>query len=238
MEKNEKKLSAATKKNIKTLVQDFLEYDEEQFKTALENESATEKYWASLDTLFFKNGFWMDELDSEDMENLDRKKILYEFYETLKPMWVQVKSSLTNYINEIVPERENAKVLWHNIENTTHPEIRKYKDLPPFDPAYQEKFYDITLQFKVSFDSGSVTFFKRKLSIVNGFLDFLHDLPPGLLSLCDYCHKVIVLTRSDKRYCRTSCASSRNQKEKWEKDREGMRKKERARNEQRKQQPK
>jgi hypothetical protein len=48
------------------------------------------------------------------------------------------------------------------------------------------------------------------------------------LSQCNYCGNIIVLSRSDKQYCK-GCAAKKYQKDKWENEAEAMRQKEKKR---------
>ena len=59
-------------------------------------------------------------------------------------------------------------------------------------------------------------------------MDILEDEAVTVFAKCDHCGKCIVLTRSDKRFCK-GCAAKNFQKKKWETDPEGSRQKERER---------
>ena len=89
-----------------------------------------------------------------------------------------------------------------------------------------EKFYDI--KATVSFDPGRITFFKRSLNILKNFMDLLEDTPISYFAKCEHCGKCIVLTRTDKKFC-PGCAAKKYQKDKWEKDTEGMKQREKER---------
>jgi len=229
MARNTKKITPKTKKLINFLVQDFLETDSEHIKWIAGDAQKAEDCWNKLVALLFDNGFWMDELDSEDMENIDHVRLIVEYHALLKPMWDQFKIALLDYKNEIVPSREKARALERDIENLTSTEYYQYKDLlRQSDHAHRERFYDMTVQFKFSLDPGHATFYKRTIDIVNNFLDLLSGLPLSFFRECNHCGKFIVLTRSDKRFC-PGCAAKKNQKDKWRNDSEGMKLKEKNR---------
>jgi hypothetical protein len=150
-----------------------------------------EDCWNKLVALLFDNGFWMDELDSEDMENIDYGRLIVEYHALLKPMWDRFKIALLHYKNEITPSREKARTLERDIENVTTTEYYQYKDLlKQSDHAHRERFYDMTVQFKFSLDPGHATFYKRTIDIVNNFLDLLSGLPVSFFRACDHCGKI------------------------------------------------
>ena len=229
MIKNTKKIRPKSKKLLNFLVQDFLEINATRIKEIIDDERIAEDCWNKLVAILFDNQFWMDELEPEDMENIDHARLITEYHDLLKPMWDQFKAALINYNNEIIPSKEKAQALERDIENDKSTEYYQYKDLlRQSDHAYREQFYDMTVQFKFSFDAGHIAFYKRKIDIVNNFLDLLGGLPTALFARCNHCGKFIVLTRSDKRYC-PGCAAKKNQRDKWRDDSEGMKLKEKIR---------
>ena len=102
MIKSSKKITPKTKKLINFLVQDFLETDAEQIEGIAGDVKRAEDYWNKLVALLIDNGFWMDELGSEDMENIDHGRLIVEYHALLKPMWDQFKIALLDYKNEII----------------------------------------------------------------------------------------------------------------------------------------
>jgi hypothetical protein len=73
----------------------------------------------------------------------------------------------------------------------------------------------------MSFDTGNVTFYKRNMDVLRSFLDLLSNVDIAYFARCEHCDKCIILTRSDKKFC-PGCAAKKYQKDKWEKDPEGM----------------
>ncbi|WP_319406211.1 hypothetical protein [uncultured Desulfosarcina sp.] len=229
MPKNPKKITPKTKKLVQFLVQDFLEADAELIKGIAGDEQKTEDYWNNLVAILFDNAFWMDQLDPEDMGNIDHGRSIVEYHALLKPMWDQFKVALLDYKNEIIPSRDKAQALDRDIENLRSTEYYQYKDLlRQSDHAHRERFYDMTVQFKFSFDPGRATFYKRTIDVVNNFIDLLSGLPLSFFRECNHCGKFIVMTRSDKRFC-PGCAAKKNQKDRWRNDSEGMKLKEKIR---------
>ena len=229
MKKNEKKLAPKTKKLIKFLVERYLEVSLEELRTTMDNEKVVDQYWQNLSQALFSGGFWMDEPDPEDMNNTDYKALVIEYHELLKPLWEQFKIGLFDYQNVVVPERELSLAIIRNPESLKKAELDEYRDLYiQSDRSLEEKFYDVMVQLKVSFDSGSISFYKRKLSAIENFLDLLKGLPVTIFSQCQHCNKCIIKTRSDKEFC-PGCAAKKYQMDKWKHDPEVMRLKEKQR---------
>jgi rubrerythrin len=229
MKKNPKKIKSEKKKLVNFLVQKFLEADHSALEDLIADENKMEIYWETLVEALIGREFWMDEIDPEDRKNIDKPKSIFEYHDLLKPLWEQLKLALTDYENRIVPMKINIKELERNIAKDRSSEYSQYKELiKTSDVVSNEKYYDISLHFKVSFDLDNINFYKRKINIISNFLDLFNDLPLSLFSQCNHCGKIIVMTRSDKQYC-PGCAAKRYQKEIWEKDPEGMKQKERLR---------
>jgi ACT domain-containing protein len=206
-----------------------LEIDESHIKGIANDKIIDDKYWNNLTTIFFDNEFWMDQLDHEEIVNIDKRQLVLEYHELLKPLWEQFKASLIDYKNEIIPMRKSIKTLSKVIEVDKSTEYYKYKDLlKQSNIQFREQFYDITVNLKVSFDSGHISFYKRKIDIINNFLNILNEIPISILSQCNHCNKFIVMTRSDKQYC-PGCAAKKYQKDQWKDDPEGMKRKEKMR---------
>ena len=222
MKKNTKKIKSETKKLVQFLVQDFLELDPTELEVITGDENKIDDYWDLLVAVLFGDEFWMDKVDPEDMRIINKRQLIIEYHELLKPLWEQFKTAFVNYKNLIVPIRNKISDLETNIEKNNSTEYFKYKDLlKTSDIAIHEKFYDISLHFKVSFDSGHINFYKRKINIISNFIDFFTEIPVSLFSQCKHCHKFIIKTRSDKQYC-PGCAAKKHQKDKWKDNPEGM----------------
>jgi len=212
--KKEKKLSPEEKRDLKFLVEDFLEKTPDEIANAIENPDDAEIFWNRFESILFKDIFWQDELDPEDKVGTDFGKLILEYHDYLKPVWDQFRDSIFEYKYEVIPARERESA------SRKQPVTHEFKDLYQESIINWEQFYNITVT--VSFDPGHVTFYKRSLNILLNFMDLLKDIPIYYFARCEHCEKCIVLTRSDKKHCK-GCAAKKKQKEKWASDPEGMR---------------
>lgn len=229
MKKNRKNESSATKKQLEMLVQDFLEADVPGLIARCEDKGAIDDYFERLSAVLIGQEFWMDEIDPEDFENIDKRAFVLETYNMLLPLWEQIKKSLIDYNENITPIRNNIKQLKEAIGKDKSADYYQYKDLLDVSGmGLDDKFYNISMELSVSFDNNIFNFYKRKINIVSNFLDLISGLPTHILSQCRHCNKFIVKTRSDKQYC-PGCAVKKYQKEQWKRDPEGMRQKEKIR---------
>lgn len=229
MKKTKKKLTPQTKKLIKFMVERYLEVTTEDVLQLMRSKKAVDEYWKNLSKTLFDNGFWMDEPDSEDMKHINKKALVIEYHRLLKPLWDQFKAGLFDYQNSVLPDKKRSKALLQDTEGLKSAGLYEYKDLMvQSDRSLEEKFYDVLIQLKISFDSGSISFFKRQLSVIENFLDLVNALPVSLFVQCQHCNKCIVKSRSDKQFC-PGCAAKKYQIDKWKNDPEAMRSKERER---------
>lgn len=232
----ENKFPSEAKRNIKALVEDFLEKDREEIfeKYRSDKIAATELFW-KLHGILMRNTLAANEPDAEDLEDMDLGKVLIEWHLILLPVWRKFKRALFDFKENVHPERASHESMVKAVEDPSSP-MHEYQNLMSTSYFSPEKFYDLKIRgtaysITLSFESGKVGFLRRDLNIVNGFLDVLKDAPIDLFSRCRHCRKVIVITREGKAYCR-GCASKAKQKELWEKDPEGSRERERIRYEQ------
>ena len=228
MKKNPKKISKPLKKQLRFLIEDFLEKTntEIQAKTASQADRA-KRMWDQLETIFFAGPFWMDEMDGEDMAAIDYEKLLIEYHGLLKPVWDQFRRALFNFKYEILPERTKLAETRAMLDADLSFSFSQFADLLKQGAALDiEKFYDINL--KVSFDSGHVTFYRRSMPVLITFLDLLGGIDINSFTKCEYCGKCIFVSRAGKRFC-PGCGAKKYQNDKWKADPEGMREKERVR---------
>jgi len=218
-----------TKNEIKFLVEEFLEQDPAIINNELANTQKIDHYWNMLQSILFQSELWMDEIDHEDTVNINKLEVIRDVHHDLQQIWNQFKNSISDYNNRVVPMRDQSKRLSQNIENEKSAPYYEYRELFHHSNTHlRERFYDVRIELRVTFDSGQATFFRRKIDTINTFLNILSDIPVSLLSQCKHCGKFIVLTRSDRKYCR-GCAAKEHQKRKWKKDPEGMKRRERLR---------
>jgi len=228
MKKIKKKLPPAEKKDLKFLVEDFLEKEQSEISAAIAKSGDAEKFWDKLDAILFKDIFWMDELAAEDKVGIDFEKLVLEQHRFLKPIWVKFRTAIFDFKYRIVPERDKTADLRKETEDVSSA-LYEYRGLLDQGSIIDsEQFYDIDVKITISFDPGHVTFFKRNLDVLNNFLDLLGGIPIFYFARCGHCEKCIILTRSDKRYC-PGCAAKQYQKKKWDNDPKGMRKREQKR---------
>ncbi|MGV7223230.1 MAG: hypothetical protein ACQ9MH_17085 [Nitrospinales bacterium] len=236
--KKTKKISTTFKYQLQYLVEEFLEKSGKEITAKIVGHGdAAKTMWERLEGTLFANIFWMDEPDSQDMTESDYEKSLKKYHAVLKPVWNQFRDALFDYKYGIIPDREDSRQLLKTIDRDKASPIFEYKVLfKQQDTALDlEKFYDISLKksfesgtLTISFEPGHVTFYKRKLDVINNLVDLLSGVDNKHFGRCEYCSKCIVLKRSDKRFC-PICAAKKHQKDKWESDPEGMREKERLR---------
>ncbi len=229
LKKIEKKLSSAEKKDLKFLIEDFLEKQQPEILTAIAKFGDAEKFWDKLDAILFKDTFWMDELAAEDKVGIDFKKLILEYRTLLKPVWDKFRIAIFNFKYTIIPERKKTAGLRKEIEKDVSSALYEYKELLKQDSVVDwEKIYDIDVKISISFDPGNVFFFKRNLDVLNNFLDLLGGIPIFYFARCGHCGKCIILIRSDKKYC-TGCAAKKYQKDKWDNNPEDMKQREKER---------
>ena len=233
-----KKISKSLGDQLQYLVEEFLEKSGKEITAKIGGHGdAAKTMWERLEGTLFANIFWMDEPDSQDTTESDYEKSLKKYHAVLKPVWNQFRDALFDYKYGIIPDREDSRQLLKTIDRDKASPIFEYKELfKQQDTALDmEKFYDISLKksfepgtLTVSFEPGHVTFYKRKLDVINNLVDRLSGFDIKHFGRCEYCSKCIVLKRSDKRFC-PICAAKKHQKDKWESDPEGMKEKERVR---------
>jgi hypothetical protein len=227
LKKIEKKLSLAEKKGLKTLIEDFLERERKEISSLIEDAAYAEEFWGRLEAVLFRDTFWMDEADAADKVGVDYGKLILGYHNILKPVWDQLREKLFDYSYRVIPERKKSSTLREYVKKDRSSFLSEYRKLIEQNSVIDsEKFYDIKVT--VSFDPGRITFFKRSLNILKNFMDLLEDIPISYFAKCGHCGKCIILTRSDRRFC-PGCAAKKYQKDKWEKDPEGMKQREKER---------
>lgn len=226
MKKNEKKSFSPGKKDLKLLFEDFLEREPDEISGVIKKPAHAEEFWVRLHGILFRDTFWMDEVDPEDRVKADYGKLILEYHNFLKPIWDQFRDKLFEYLYKVVPERKKAADLRASVKRGDSP-LSDYKELIKHGSVIDsEKFYDIKVT--VSFDSGRINFFKRSLNILKNFMDLLEEIPISYFAKCEHCGRCLILTRTDKKFC-PGCAAKKHQKDKWEKDPEGMKQREKER---------
>jgi rRNA maturation endonuclease Nob1 len=228
MRKNPKKLSKTVRKQLQFLVEEFLEKSGTEIAAKIGGHGdAAKTMWEKLEGSLFDDIFWMDEIDSEDMAEIDYENLLMEYHAFLKPIWEQFRKALFDYKFRIMPERAKLQKARETIDRDKDSLLSEYKELLKQDTVLDwEKVYDITLT--VSFEPGHVTFYKRSLNVIKNIMDLLSVVDIEYFARCEHCGKCIIVSRANKRFC-PGCGAKKFQKDKWQQDPEGMREKERVR---------
>jgi hypothetical protein len=237
MRKKTKKISKSARDQLQYLVEEFLEKSEKDITAKIGGHvDAAKTMWEQLEGSLFADTFWMDEPDSKDMNCIDYEGLLKKYHAILKPVWCQFRDALFDYKYGIIPAREASQKLLKTIDRDKASPIFEYKELfKQQDSIYSENVFDIALKksfnpgtLRVSFDPGTVTFYRSNLNVVTSLIDILSGVDIDHFSRCEYCGKCIVLKRNDKRFC-PGCAAKKYQKAKWQQNPEVMREKERMR---------
>ena len=237
MRKKTKKISKPPRDQLRYLVEEFLEKSGKEIVAKIGGHcDAAKTMWERLEGSLFANTFWMDEPDSKDMTDIDYEKLLKKYHAVLQPVWNQFRGALFDYKYGITPAREDSRNLLKTIDRHKSSPIFEYKELlKEQDSIYTEKIFDIALKksfkpgtLRVSFDPGTVTFYRSNLNVIKNLIDLLSGVDIEHFGRCEYCGNCIVLKRSDKRFC-LGCAAKKYQKEKWVSDPEGMKEKEKLR---------
>jgi len=201
MKKNEKKLSSGEKKSLRFLIEDFLEKESTEISSIIKNPVDAHKLWDQFEVILFKDTFWMDEVEPEDINGTDFEKLILNYHELLKPVWDKLKESIFDYKYRIIPEREKLVKFRKKKEKDVKSVLYEYRDLLNQDCVIDwEKYYNIDIKITVSFETSHITFYKRTLDALNNFLDLLRNIPIYYFIRCENCGKCIILTRTDKRF--------------------------------------
>jgi len=226
MKKSEKKLSKTEREELQFLIEGFLEKDNlEIFESFRDKPDLIAQSWDQLEATLFKDRHWLDEVDPEELAGVDLQKLTLDYHSILKPIWEKLKSAKFDYQDRVLSLRKDASALMKATD--TSPLLSEYRELiQQGSIIHSEQFYEIKLT--ISFDPGHLTFYKRSINVLLNFVDFLGSVPNSYFARCAHCDKCIIKTRSDKEHC-PGCAKKKHLAEKWKKDPEGMRKKERKR---------
>jgi len=226
---NNKKIKMSQKKNLKILIEDFLE------RNPAELEKIYRKQRKKAE-IIFSNVFQLlcDPSDDYHDFTLDElKKTILEWHIILCPLWKKIKSSFIDYRENVLSEREIQNKVMSAV-NDPLSDLSEYKDninyymLPSDDRTREFKLKRSPIVIKFSFDSDKFFCSINGVRVVDNFLLQLKGAPADIFSFCAHCKKIIVITRKGKEH-HPGCAAKAKQKERWMKDPEGCREKERNR---------
>jgi hypothetical protein len=221
---------SGSRKDLKLLVEDFLEKKNNELYQ-LNRDEATELFW-NLNRILQKNTLQEGQPDAQDLAGTDLREVLVEWHQILFPIWRRFRKALFDFKDKVLPDRAAHDSMVKSVDDPSSP-MHEYQELmstaySPTDKLYDLKVRGTAYNVTLTFDTGKVSFLRKDLNIVNGFLDTLRNAPIDLFSRCKHCNKVIIITREGKSYCK-GCAAKARQKELWEKDPEGCREREKKR---------
>lgn len=227
------KISSYQKKDIKTLVESFLEVDRSDiFQLYQSSPTESRVLFEKLYWILMKNTLPDEYSSVTDLTDEELKKEIIEAHRLLTPLWKKFKKALFNFKQEILPARKKLEAADETLNDPSSP-LHIYKDLQGYGYISRDKFYPIKLSsvsktINLSFDNGKVNVFRGELNAVNSFIDLVNGVPIDLFARCGHCKKVIFISRKGKKY-HSGCAAKAIQKELWKKDRSACREKERIR---------
>ncbi|MFA5181439.1 MAG: hypothetical protein WC405_08990 [Syntrophales bacterium] len=231
-------LNRKEKQDLQFLIEGFLEKKENQIADDLRGHpEQTRDCLDRLDKILFKNTFWMDEVNLDDMAAAEQLCIILQWHQMLRPHWISFRNAIFDFKYHFEPERQTASIISSGESGPDATPYDEYKDLATYDPLNEEKYYNLNLmpsdlKTTVSFEGNRISIHKRSLDIVHNLFDILNNIPVDLFSRCKFCRKSIITTRVGKEYC-PGCAAKEKQQERWKEDPEAAREKERRRYEER-----
>lgn len=220
------KISSQQKRDLKIIVENFLERD----KSSITGDSRVlfEKlYW-----ILMKNTLPDEYSHVSDMTDDELKTAVLQWYRLLTPLWKKFKKAIFDFRENILPERENLEAADKSLNAPSSP-LSIYEDLQGYGYIPRDKFYPIKISnisrtLNLTFDTGRINIFRKELNAISSFLDLVQDAPVDLFARCGHCKKVIIISRTGKRY-HTGCAAKAIQKEFWRKNKAAAREKEKLR---------
>ena len=233
----DKKIYFQRKKELKILVEAYMEKDKTQLLKQYENdqERATETF-SNLFRILSRNTILPYNITASDLTPDEMKDTILEWHQLLKPLWHKFKLALTDYRQNILPEKKKHEKMV-TAANEKSSSFAKYKELidhsaPEDNKTYTIKIRNAPLTIDLSFVTGKVSIIRGDINIFHSFLDIIKDVPVDYFSICNHCGKIIIITREGKRYC-PGCAAKAKQKEIWIKDPNGCKEIQRNRYQQR-----
>jgi len=232
------RISSKQKKDLKILVEQFLEKDRASIiKLYQSSFNDSRLLFEQIYRILMRNTITADNLDVIDLTDEELKGAVLECHRLLTPIWRKFKKSIFDFKKNIFPEREKLIAANNALTDPSSP-LYEYKDLQGYGYISMDKFYPLKLtkastKINLSFDTGKVSIFRGDLNAVNSFLDLIRNVPVDLFSKCAYCKKVIVVSRKGKKY-HSGCAAKAIQKDFWRKNKTVAKEKEKLRYQKRK----
>jgi len=220
------KISSQQKRDLKILVENFLERD----KSSIAGDSRV--LFEQLYRILMKNTLPDEYSHVSDMTDDELRTAVLQWYRLLTPLWRRFKKAVFDFRENILPEREKLEAADKAL-NTPSSSLSVYEDFQGYGYIPRDKFYPITLTnipkvVNLTFDTGRVNIFRKELNAISSFIDLVQGVPVDLFARCGHCKKVIIVSRTGKRY-HTGCAAKAIQKEFWRKNKAVAREKEKIR---------
>jgi len=232
---NNKIINLSRKKDLKILVEDYLERDHLQLYDFLRNRPHKAMF-------VFSRTFQLLCAPDDDVHDLtmdELKGAILDWHALLTPVWNKIKSAFIDYRENILPDRKKHQNMIDEVNNPSS-SLSPFKDIVNNgdDPSllntathsFKIRRSPITINLSLASDKFSISL--GGIRVIDQLLLQLKDAPTDIFSTCDHCGKIIIITRKGKRY-HSGCASKAKQKELWTKDPDGCREKERKRYHQR-----
>lgn len=258
--------SPERRKELKILIEDFLDKDWMEIVDDIEKKKVTAAGMIEkIGGLLFPYRYYGDELGEEyvpDREggedpahitDEDRNRLLLSVHRHLKPLWNELKIyilSLKGTAHAAKPSRRKAGL--ESIPDNFKIDVSEYKELNDGsdETDKMDNYYNIIIpktkisrrdkfnfiNIKAGWDGGTINLIREDIDLVNNFIGHMTGIPIDIFARCENCGKVIIVTRSDRKCCSTLCAASLMQKKKWAADPAASRERERERNRRRKEQ--
>ncbi len=228
---------ASHKKVLKILIEDYLERDIAQLKDLYRKHP--DKALFVFDGIFQLLSNPDDHIDADDLTGDELEGAVLEWHPLLTPVWTKIRKAFLDHKDNAPKEREKYKKMM-NAANDPSSSLAPYKEIVEAGDdlsVLDGKTYDIRLRrspitIKLSFASDKFAISMEEIRVIDRFLLHLKDAPTDIFRACAFCGKIIIITRKGKRY-HSGCAPKAKQKERWERDPEGCREKERNRYHQR-----
>ncbi len=224
-----KNIDMSRKKDLKILIEDYLERDVLRLEDLYQRRP--NQALVVFSRIFQLIGDPKD--DYHDLTTADLKGAILEWHPLLTPVWKKIRGAYLDYRKNILPEREKHQKMIEALNDPTSP-LAEYNDivseytLPSDEKTYAIKLTRSPITIQLSFDSDKFFISMEGTRIIDRLLLQLKDTPLDFFAVCGHCGKIIIVTRKGKRF-HSGCAAKANQKEKWERDPEGCRQRERIR---------
>jgi hypothetical protein len=229
------KVDMSRKKNLRSLVEDYMERDYSQLQTLYKDHRI--QALSAFANIFQLLCDPTDNVEANDLTPGQLKDTILEWNLILIPVWKKIRGAFLDFRKQVIPRKEKHRKMITSLNDPTSP-LAQYRDTVSNYPlTTAEKTYTIKLKrspitINLSFDSDKFSISMEGIRVVDRLLLQLKDAPVDIFSVCDHCGKIIIITRMGKRY-HSGCASKAKQKELWTKDPEGCKRKERNRYRQR-----